>query len=147
MTVSTKTPVLTVGATYATGDYVGTSGVAIVFDSVGNNAQGGLNYVLGATCIDGSGATGVNGELWIFDSIITPPADSAAWSISDADAKKLVCVIPFSTWYASALNVVSHGIPAGAACYYSTGNLYGCFVTRGSWGGASLDLTLRLYTL
>jgi hypothetical protein len=143
----TVTPTLTVAATYASGDYVGTSGVAMVFSGAGSPLTGAAGYVLGASLIDGSSATGVAAELWVFDAAITPPADSAAWSISDADAKSLVCVIPFSTYYASALNCVSNGAPASGAPYYSTGNLYGCLVTRGAPAYTSGDVTIRLRIL
>jgi hypothetical protein len=139
------TPTLTVHATYAAGDYVGTSGVAMVFTGAALAAGAG-GFLNGATLIDGSAAVGVAGELWVFNALVTPPDDSAAWSISDADAKKLVAVIPLSTYYASALNCVSQGQPDGGAkhFYSADGNLYGCLVTRGAPAYASGDVTIIL---
>jgi hypothetical protein len=142
----TVTPTLTVGGTFATGDYVGTSGTCMTFTGCALEAGKG-GFVLGADLIDGSGATGVAAELWVFDAAVTPPNDNAAWSISDADAKKKVCVIPFSTYYASALNCTSEGQPAsnGGKHFTSvTGNLFGCLVTRGAPVYANGDVIIRL---
>lgn len=44
-----------------------------------------------------SQAASLQGELWIFDSAVTAVNDNAAFALSDADALKLVAVIPFTT--------------------------------------------------
>jgi hypothetical protein len=88
-------------------------------------------------------------ELWLFDDTVTPPNDNAAWTITDADAAKLVGVIPFSTYYASAANSVSIGsIPNGILPFKVAGAvlkaLYGCVVTRGTPTYVTGDLVIRL---
>jgi hypothetical protein len=146
MSLPTVTPVLTVAASYVSGDYVGTSGSAMHFDAAGssqNSAGGG--YILGCVLIDGA-LQSIAGELWLFDTDITPPADSAAWTVTDAQMKSLICVIPLSTYYASAANSVCFGAPEGSARFETgaAGIIYGCFVTRGAPAYASGDLTFRL---
>ena len=139
----TVTPTLTVHATYADGDYVGTSSVPMEFEDC--VLAGGAGVIIGAEIVSYTVNTAAM-ELWLFDTTVTPPADSAAWSISDADSKKLVAVIPFSTWYASALNSVTYGQPAGIAGRFvsATGSLFGCLVTRGAPTFATGDITVRL---
>ena len=138
------TPTLTIHATYIANDYVGTSGTAMTFAGCAR-ANGGTGYIQSAIVID-SALQSVTGELWLFDTAPTPPADSAAWSISDADAAHCIGVIPFSIYYASALNSVSPyiGNPVGFKCAAGATALYGCFVTRGAPAYADGDLTFRL---
>ena len=136
------TPTLTSGGTYASGDYVGTSGTAMVFSVI---EAGGGGYIIGGGVIDGAGASGVACEIWVFDEIITPPADNAAWSISDAHAKNKVAIIPISTFYASALNNTGDGEPISPKHFISaSGNLYACVITRGAPVFANGDITVRL---
>lgn len=134
------TPVLTVAATYATGDYVGTSGVPMSFVAV----RGKTGLLTSALLID-KNATGVAAELWLFDRSVTPPADSAAWTVSDADAQFLLGVVSFATYLASAANSVSqvHNINMALSANAAQ-TIYGCLVTRGSPTYTSLDLTVVL---
>ena len=144
----TVTPVLTVAATYVTGDYVGTSISPMTFSNCARVA-GGTGYVTSCMLIDYAKQS-IAGELWLFDGLVTPPNDSAAWTLSDADMAKCIGVIPFSTYYASALNSVSFGTPPlaiGFKCGSAVKELYGCFVTRGAPAYASGDLTFRLSIL
>jgi len=151
MSFPTVTPVLSVAGTFSANDYVGTSGTAMVFSPCGEgrsaNGGGARGYVVGARMIDFA-LKSISTELWVFDTAVTPPADNAAWSISDADSAHLICVIPFSTYYASALNSVSAGEPEGGPARYITAdtntNLYGCLVTRGAPVYTTGDLTVRL---
>jgi hypothetical protein len=138
------TPVLTVHANYAAGDYVGTSGAAMAFALAKNNQRSGT--VLSAVLIDYA-LQSLSTELWLFNAAPTPPNDSAAWSISDADMQKCIGVVPFTTWYASALNSVSfaHGIGLGYYLAASASSLYGCLVTRGAPTYASGDLSVLLH--
>ena len=142
------TPVLTVAATYAANDFVGTSATAMTFAGCAR-VNGGTGYILGATMIDKSAAAGVAGELWIFNAAPAGlPADSAAFTFTDAFTP--LCVIPFSTWYGSALNCVSNGLPAFPTPFECTSlvdDLYGAFVTRGAPAYASLDIMFRLCIL
>lgn len=145
--IITLTPTLTVHATYIAGDYVGTSAVAMIFDNIAIIANGS-GIIQSAELID-SAANTVPAELWLFDSAITPPNDSAAWTLSDADAKKLIGVIPFSTYYVSGANSVAPISNLGIA-FQTIGNddkLYGCLVTRGAPTYADGDLTVRLGVL
>lgn len=148
-TVVTVTPVLSVHATYATGDYVGQSAAPMTFSGCARVA-GGTGLVTSCMLIDYA-LQSVAGELWLFDATITAPTDSGAWSLSDADMLKCVGVIPFSTYYASALNSVSFGVPTSSPIVFKCGSalreLYGCFVTRGSPTYASGDITFRLNVL
>jgi hypothetical protein len=78
---------------------------------------------------------------------VTPPNDSAAWSVSDADILKCIGVLPFTTWYASALNSISFAQGVGMGFYLpaSGSSLFGCLVTRGAPTYASGDLTVKLH--
>lgn len=141
-TIASGTPILTVGSGYVTGDYVGTSASPIIFSGVGR-INGGTGFIH-AKIVDFA-KQAISTELWLFNATVTPPADSAAWSISDADALKTVSVVPFSTWYSSALNSFSEGTQAvWFKCAPSDNKLYGCLVTRGSPSYTSGDLTVVL---
>jgi len=139
------TPTLTTHANYVSGDYVGTDATPMTFAACAR-VVGGTGTVIGAVLVDYA-TQGIAGELWLFDTLVTPPADSAAWTISDAHAARCVGVIPFSTYYASVLNAVSPAsnlsIPFKALAGATA--LYGCFVTRGAPTYASGDLTFRLF--
>jgi hypothetical protein len=106
----------------------------------------GTGWIVGASLIDYAKQS-VACELWLFDTAITPPADSAAWTLTDAHAARKICVIPFSTYYASALNSISDGVPARPAAFQTLAaskNIYGCLVTRGAPTYATGDLTVIL---
>jgi hypothetical protein len=139
----TVTPTLSVGTTYATGDYVGTSGTPIDF-ALAARVDAGTGWVVGAL-LENDVAEAIAMELWLFDTTVTPPTDSAAWSISDADAKKCIGVLKFdsSGWCLSALNAVcrSTTIALPFTCGAASKSIYGCLVARGSLTGA---LTIRL---
>jgi hypothetical protein len=129
------TPTLTVGATYATGDFVGTNNTAIEFPGAAR-VVANSGSIVGATLIDYALAS-VVAELWLFSAA---PAglglDSAAFTISDADALLCIGVIPFATYYASALNSISNGtIPNGNLpfrCPAGATSIFGALVTRGA---------------
>jgi hypothetical protein len=135
---------MTTGSSYVTGDYVGNAS-PLTFANVARVA-GGTFYLPGATLIDYA-VQSKSGELWLFDAQITPPADSAAWSISDADSAHLLTVIPFSTYYASALNSVSLGHPDYVGpykCAAGDTSVYGYFVTRDAPAYVTGCLTIKL---
>ena len=142
------TPVLTVAATYVSGDYVGTSLVPMTFaDVVCTNGRSG--YVVGCLIVDDAAQSSANGELWLFDTTFTAPADSAPWTVSDAVLKTCIGVIPFATYYASAANSTAVGVLANSLafkCGESVNDIYGAYVVRGTPAYASLDLTFRLFT-
>lgn len=143
-TMVTGTPTLTVAGAYAIADYVGTSGDALTLAACARVA-GGTGIITRAILIDYA-LQSVSTELWLFDTEPTPPNDNAAWSISDADSKKCIAVIPFSTYYASALNSVSMSDQLAIAfkCAAGSQSLYACLVTRGAPTYADGDITIRL---
>lgn len=59
-------------------------------------ASGGSGLITDVVIVN-SGAAALSGELWIFDDSVTAVNDNAAFALSDADAAKLVGVIPFLT--------------------------------------------------
>ena len=146
-TIVTVTPTLTVHATYAADDYVGTSADDMAF-AVGRVAAG-TGTIISATLIDYA-LQSVAAELWLFSTTVTAPDDSAPWSISDADALKCIGVIPFSTYYASALNSISMGsvgLGIPFVCGAASQNIFGCLVTRGAPTYADGDVSIRLGVL
>lgn len=142
--VVSATPVLTVAATYVSGDYVGSTSDEIEFaDCV--LTPGGSGTIVSAILVDYA-LQSVAAELWLFDTAITAPADSAAWTITDAMAKTCIGVIPFKTYYASALNSVAMGdnVPLSFKCISGSASLWGALVTRGAPSLATGDYTVRL---
>jgi hypothetical protein len=143
------TPTLSVtGSAYSTGDYVGSSGTAMVFDGC-SRVDGGSGLVISCEITDNKTQSAA-GELWLFDIAIVPPSDNAPWSISDSDMKHRVAILPFSTYFASALNSGATAIPtvpAGFQCAVGSKKLYGCHITRGSPSYGLTDLTYRLVTI
>jgi hypothetical protein len=137
------------GTPYVDGDFIGVDNTPITFDGAAANiGQGGA--VIGAQLINGV-AEAVAGELWLFDTAPTGLGlDAAAFTVTDADAARLICVIPFlaADYQLSALNGVCGGIPKGAAAYKCiTGAtaIYGAFVAGGVF--TSPALTIRLTVL
>jgi hypothetical protein len=140
-------PTLTVAATYVTNDYVGTSGDAMTFANAAR-INAGTGIIVSAVLVDYA-LQSVMGELWLFDTEPTPPADSAAWTITDAHAARCIGVIPFNTYYPSALNSVAPvgNLTIAFQCAAASRDLYGCFVTRGAPVYATGNLTFRLYII
>jgi len=142
-------PTLTVHATYVANDYVGTNNVAMTFADAAR-VLAGSGIVIAAELVDYVVAS-VAAELWLFD---TAPAglglDSAAFTITDADAARCIGVVPFSTYYASALNSVSPvgNLTLGFTCLAGSQNIYGALVTRGAPAyAASGDVRVRLHIM
>jgi hypothetical protein len=135
---------MTTHANYVAGDFIGVDATPLSFAGCAR-VNAGTGMVVGDILIDYA-LQSIAGELWLFDATVTPPSDSAAWTISDADSVKCIGVIPFNTYYASALNSVC---PVGNLtipfkCGAGATTLFGCFVTRGAPTYASGDLTVRL---
>jgi len=142
ITVVSANPVLTVAGAYSSGDYVGTSATAIAFANA-VRVSGGSGVIHAALLTD-KAVQSISTELWLFDTAITSPTDNAAWSLSDAHAATHIGVIPFSTYYASALNSVSCVKSVGLPFKATATTIYGALVTRGTPTYTSLDLTIRL---
>ncbi|MFZ5676322.1 MAG: hypothetical protein ACOZAM_25460 [Pseudomonadota bacterium] len=62
-------------------------------------------------------APDVVGELWIFDSAVTAINDNAVFTLSDADARKLVAIVPFVINKGAGNNKVGH---IGNLCHLCT---------------------------
>jgi len=139
---------MTTHASYISNDFVGVDHTAMEFAAAAR-VTGGTGTITSAVLIDYA-LQSVAGELWLFD---TAPAglghDSDAFTITDADAARCIGVIPFNTYYASALNSVSNGsMPNGGLDFKALAtSIFGCYVIRGTpaAGYASGDLTVRLF--
>lgn len=143
--VVTVSPTLTVHANYVANDYVGTSSSPMTFAAMAR--ANGLSLMLDSLVIVDKALQSLALELWLFDTAITPPADSAAWDISDADAAHCVgiVVVGASDYKASASNsVASVAIGKRVKAAAADTALYGAFVTRGAPTYASGDLTAVL---
>jgi hypothetical protein len=140
----TVTPTLSSTDAYVANDYIGSSSDAMTFTNAARVA-GGSGVIQSAVMIDYA-TTDCVGELWMFDAEPTPPANSAAWSISDADSLKCIGVIEFNRYYDSALNSVSnaHNLGIAFTCAGGSRDLYGCFVTRGAPIYENGDISFRL---
>lgn len=140
------TPTLTTHATYAANDFVGTDATPMEFAGCAR-INAGHGRIVGAALIDYA-LQSIACELWLFATTVTPPADSAAWTIFDADALKCVGVIDLTTYRASALNSISQGehsyLPMPFKCGAGSTSLFGCLVTRGAPTYASGDVSIRL---
>lgn len=135
-------PVLTVAGAYSANDFVGTSATALIFANA-VRISGGSGVIQSAILVDAA-LQSKAAELWLFDTDITPPADNAAWTLSDAHAATCIGIIQFSNYFASALNSVSVARGLGIAFRATATTIWGALVTRGTPTYASLDLTVRL---
>jgi hypothetical protein len=137
---------MTSGASYVTGDFIGLDGVPLEFAGAGANVgQGGA--IIGAVFTN-EVAESIACELWLYDTAVTPPADSAAWTLSDAHAKRAICVIPVTTWYLSGANAQANASPdsySAYKCLAGSTSIYGCLVARGTF--TSPVITIRLSVL
>lgn len=130
-----RPPVVVVSATptldtliYASGDSLHTT--VLSFASA-VRVTGGSGYVDKLVVVDND-LQSAAGELWLFSASVTPAAANAAHSISDADAALCVGVIPFGTYYASALNSVSVAKDIRLPFTVAATTLFGLLVTRGT---------------
>ena len=141
----TLTPTLSAPGSYATGDYVGTSTTPASAASA-VSAAGAIAQVLSVTVLDRT-THAASLELWLFDATFTAPTDNAAWSLSDADAAKVVAVIPISGYSSYANGGVHHAPVAGSAFKLTGTALYYALVNRDvakTWASGDLTVTLVL---
>lgn len=95
-------------------------------------------------------ATLLQGELWLFDASTALVNDNAAFALSDADALKLVAVIPFTlatSVAGSGTNSLAHvvGVNAGFDCANKSNGLYLRVKVKNAYTPASAEtLTVRL---
>lgn len=141
------TPTLTVHANYVANDFVGTSGVAMVFDGVAR-VDGGSGWIIGGV-IEDDVAEAFAMDLLLFDTAVTPPADSAAWTISDADMKHCQAVLSFGVDPVANLSAVNAVCEAKSGahsftCAAGSKKLYGCLVNRGTLATTGVTVTLAV---
>lgn len=134
------TPTLDTSA-YASGDSLHTT-VLTFANAVGVSGGSG---VVDKLVISDHDVQSAAGELWLFNATVTPATANAAHSISDADADKCIGVIPFGTYYASALNSISVARP-GLPIKCAATSLFGILVTRGTptYTASGLVVTLQI---
>lgn len=142
----TSTPTLTVASGYTTNDYVGPSTTPASFANAAR-VSGGKLVIKSLTITDKTTTAAVALELWLFSATVTVPADSAAWSISDADNLLCVGVIPITAdkWYASALNKVYSDDSLSKVVKCAATSLFYALVARGvppAWADQDLALSI-----
>lgn len=134
----------TATTSYTSGDVLGSQMQFRVGDGFGD-AQGCVTELV---VIDKAGVIG-NVELWLFSSAVTPAADNAAVSFSDAHMQDLVAILPCSTAYVNAANKTVMMVPTEERPVFTAagGILYGSLVTRSghTFFGAVTDLTVIMH--
>jgi len=134
---------LTIATTaYTAGDQLGTQ---LTFANAAR-ASGGSGVVVGLTIVDVNDIIGPV-DLVLFDSSVTLAADNAAFAVSDADALKVVQLIPTAVFDIGS-NRVSQimGLAIPYVCNGGT-SLFGGLLTRTghTFFAATTDLTVVLY--
>lgn len=97
---------------------------------------------------DNDPATTLQAELYLYDSSVTLQNDNSAWTMTDADQKKLVGVIPFTLTDVGA-NDVTHiqGLNIGFTCVGSA-DLRGSLRAKNAYTPANAEvITFRLKIL
>lgn len=142
--ISVQSAGLTTATTsYSAGDQMGNQ--FTITDAA--RVSGGSGTITGVTLV--CAATNIGAvDVVFFDSSVTLAADNAAFSISDADALKVVAVVPLAGTFAFALNRVAQATNI-AIPYVCSGsaNLYAGLITRNThtFFGAATDLQLIVY--
>jgi len=142
-------------ATYAAGDVVNESTSAGTVWTFNNMARGaGLGGVIqSAILVSSLAPPTLKGEfeLYLFDTAPGTQNDNVAWAPSDAEAKKIVAMIPFSL-----ANYRAFGANNGAYMLNALGITYDCsstlttlsgiLVARNAYvPGNAEELTIRLF--
>jgi hypothetical protein len=132
--IAARIGTLTTAGAQGTGDFVGTDHTPIIFEDCAN-VNGGSGHIPSAIFLDGD-LQSIAAELWLFNFPITSLGhDNAAFTVSDAEMVYFIGAIPFSTYYANALNSISIGVPPALIdfkCQANSRRLYGALVTRGA---------------
>ena len=139
--IATANPALTVAGAYVANDYVGTSGVPMTFAVA--RLDGDSGKILAAILVD-AGSQHIAGKLFLWDTLVTPPADNAAHVVSLAHAKTNLGMIQFTTYFVGTGNYfcpVYPTMPIPFVCLPDRRNIYGTFMTDGTPTYTSLDLT------
>jgi len=142
--IATTSAGLTTATTnYASGDTVGT---LFTIANAGRITNGG-GMITGITLVDAADVL-VAIDVVIFDSTVTLAADNAAFAISDADALKIVSIVPLS----GSIDIGSNRVGLGqniAIPYVCNGgtSLYAALICRATmtFFTATTDLQLHTY--
>ncbi len=129
---------------FAAGDTMGT---AVAFSNA-TSGSGKTGHLIRAVCFDPSDQ-GQDIYLWLFNASVTPSADNAAFSLSDADLLKTVGVVTFTDWYDATNGQVSVGrlTPAGHPLAIQTvgaATLYGVAQSQGTGTYATASISFGL---
>jgi hypothetical protein len=139
---------------YAAGEVITAAvAAAIEFADAARSAGGGGRIVAASLLSSANQGTKLDAELWLFDTTITPDADNAAWTPSDAELATLVAIIPFQTWYVgdatsgSGGNAVAFAEAEFLRSYVCTAtSLYGVLVARNAYTPVNAEVfTVRLH--
>jgi hypothetical protein len=134
---------LTIATTaYTVGDQVGTQ---FTFANAAR-ATGGTGYIVGAVLISAADIIGAY-DLVLSRESITLAADNAAYAISDADALKLVGVVPLSAAYDIGNNRVAQAFNLAIPYDCAATSLFGGLITRvgHTFFAATTDLQINLF--
>jgi hypothetical protein len=139
----TVSPVTSGSGLYTTGQYIGTSGSTTEVAGVARIAGG--KATLESSLLINSGATNGSLEVWMFDTAVVPPANKAAWGVSDADMAHLQAVVPFTTYYTSGSAGAAWGdkTTLGVKCATGSTSLYQYMVSRATASYETGDLSFR----
>lgn len=143
-----STVTLSAAGAYATGDYAGTSTTPQSFANA-VRAAGGKSILRSITISDKQTTAAVAFELWLFSATFTAPTDSAAWTITDAEAATCVGVLPIATtnWYASGANKVYSEGNLNKVITCAGTSLFYAIVMRGAqttWASGDLQISVGL---
>lgn len=143
---------------YTIGDEVGTSGTSPTTVSVAR-FNGGTGIIQGARVFySGYPATVPQLVVLLFSTNVTLAGDNAQLSVSDTDAKTLICTIPLtasqSSQYSAGAPVSAGGVwlsgtPARPAPHYIAGasqqTIYACLITLNAFTPIANSETLDLF--
>ena len=122
------TPTISAAAIYAAGDCVG----GLMTFAGAARVAGGSGVIKNVMINDDDGEDAAL-ELWLFTETVTVPGDNAAWAPSEADLRKLICVIPSSDGaYFAAGTPSACDIECARSYNVTATSLFGQLVTRGA---------------
>ena len=144
--------VLSVTPTLDTSAYADADSMDTTVLSFANAAAvtGGTGHVLRMTIVDASDQ-GIDMKLHLFSASVSPAAENAAHSLSDADAAKYIGTISTTsgTWQDHTLNQTCSVTPAPPIPYKldSGTTLFGVLVSEGAGTYAADGVTIKLHVL
>jgi len=144
--------VLSVTPTLDTSAYADADSMDTTVLSFANAAAvtGGTGHVLRMTIVDASDQ-GIDMKLHLFSASVSPAAENAAHSLSDADAAKYIGTIitTSGTWQDHTLNQTCSVTPAPPIPYKldSGTTLFGVLVSEGAGTYAADGVTIKLHVL